>query len=148
PDPSSFMPGTDSTGRCGIHIHMAGDRSRGTLVEGVCIRYARNHAFVAHGSHGLTFRDTNAYNVWRETDRWDEHAPGEMNETDDVVFDRVDVSRDRHAPRGNPHRLTGFNLRECRDPVIRNSDAVGVQGVRGADRTCFLWSEKCVGSWP
>ena len=147
PDPSSFMPGTDSTGRYGIHIHMAGNGSRGTLVEGVVIRDARNHAFVPHGSHGVTFRDTIAYNVWSEPYWWDDPAPGEMNETDDVVFDRVVAARVRRAPGGNHHRLTAFYLGAGRDPVIRNSVAVGVQGESGADRSGFLWPENSVGSW-
>ena len=147
PNPASFSPGTDSTGRYGIHIHMSGNGSRGTLVEGVVIRDARNHAFVPHGSHGVTFRDTIAYNVWSEAYWWDDPAPGQMNETDDVVFDRVVAANLRGAPGGNHHRLTAFYLGAGGNPVIRNSVAVGVQSEDGADRSGFLWPESSEGSW-
>lgn len=46
-----------------IHFHMIGEHARGSLIEGVVVEGGRNHAFVPHGSHGITFRDTVAYNT-------------------------------------------------------------------------------------
>ena len=61
----------DETGRYGIHFHHNGEASRGSLVEGVVVRDAGNHAFVPHGSHGITFRDTIAFNTLNAAYWWD-----------------------------------------------------------------------------
>jgi hypothetical protein len=147
PNPANFSPGTDSTGRYGLHIHMSADGSRGTVVDGLVIRDANNHAFVPHGSHGVTFRNTIAYNVKSEAYWWDDPAPGVTNHSNDVVFDRAVAARVTDAPGGNHHRLTAFYLGAGNNLTVTNSVAVGVQRDSGANRSGFLWPEASDATW-
>lgn len=75
-----------------LHFHMNGDSTRGTVVEGVVVNGSGNHAFVAHASHGITFRDTVAYNITGSAYWWDEikgSSTGTDNSTDDVFYDHT-----------------------------------------------------------
>jgi S-layer homology domain len=146
PNPGKFSS-TDATGRYGIHIHMSGNGSRGTMIEGVVVRDTYNHAFVPHGSHGVTFKYTIAYHVKSEAYWWDEPADGVMNDTNDVVWDHAIAADVTMAPGGNNHRLTGFFLGEGKNPTITNSVAVGIQEEGGADRSGYLWPEDAESSW-
>jgi len=146
PNPARFSS-NDSTGRYGIHIHLAGNGSRGTLIEGVVIRDANNHAFVPHGSHGITFRDTIAYNVRSEAYWWDDPAPGHHNESADIVFDRAVAALIRGAAGGNHHRLAAFYLGAGHNPTVVNSVVVGMQNEGGANRSAYLWPEDSEASW-
>ncbi len=144
---------TDATGRYGIHIHMSMDGSRGSLIEGVVIRDAGNHAFVPHASHGITFRDTIAYNVLNEAYWWDEPPEPDgddtdpVNNTDDLIWDRaVAAGVDLGVP-GNRFRLAGFYLGNGQNVTLTNSVAVGVQGESGADRSGFIWPESSESVW-
>jgi hypothetical protein len=147
PDPGSFSPGSDSTGRYGLHIHMSFDGSRGTMVDGLVIRDADNHAFVPHASHGVTFRNVIAYNVKSEAFWWDDPASGQSNETDDVVFDRAVAALVTNTSGGNHHRLTAFYLGAGRNPTVINSVAVGMRHDGGANRSGYLWPEDSEGTW-
>jgi hypothetical protein len=137
----------DSTGRYGLHIHMSMNGSRGTIVDGLVIRNTKGHAFVPHGSHGVTFRNTIAYDVEGEAYWWDDPASGVMNETDDVVFDRAVAALVTQASGGNNQRLTGFYLGAGHNPVVINSVAVGIQNEGGANRSGYLWPEDSEGTW-
>ena len=147
PDPANIPGNTDSTGRYGLHIHMSMDGSRGTIVDGLVIRDTKAHAFVPHASHGVTFRNTIAYNVEGEAYWWDDPASGVMNETDDVVFDHAIVAGERKASEGENHRMTGFYLGAGNNPTVTNSVAVGIQNEGGANRSGYLWPEDSEGTW-
>ncbi|HLF43959.1 MAG TPA: right-handed parallel beta-helix repeat-containing protein [Acidimicrobiia bacterium] len=139
----------DQTGRYGLHFHMAGDGTRGSVVEGVVIRDAGNHAFVPHASHGITFRDTIAYNVLNEAYWWDP-APEEedmSNDTIDLVWDRAVAAGVDLGVAGNKFRLAGFYLGNGRNMTISNSVAVGVLGVEGSQRSGFIWPEDAGAVW-
>jgi hypothetical protein len=69
-------------GRYGLHFHHCGDGSRGSSVEGTVVRDCGNHAFVPHGSHGVTMRDCVSYNTAETAFWWDEGA-----RTDDTLWD-------------------------------------------------------------
>ena len=140
---------TDATGRYGMHIHMSGDGSRGSMIEGVVIRDAGNHAFVPHASHGITYRDTIAYNVLNEAYWWDPPPEEEdmVNDTNDLVWDRaVAAGVDLGVP-GNRFRLAGFYLGNGQNVTLTNSVAVGVQGESGGDRSGFIWPESAQSVW-
>ncbi len=144
---------SDATGRYGIHIHMSGDGSRGSIIEGVVIRDAGNHAFVPHASHGITFRDTIAFNVLNEAYWWDEPPEPDgddtdpLNNTNDLIWDRaVAAGVDLGTP-GNRFRLAGFYLGNGENLTMTNSVAVGVQGESGADRSGFIWPESAEAVW-
>src|SRR5262249_56548326 len=50
-------------GRYGLHIHHAGDASRGSLFENVVVRNSGSHAFVAPDSHVVPCRNTIPHNT-------------------------------------------------------------------------------------
>jgi G8 domain len=125
-------------GRYGLHFHEAGDGSRGSQVVGTVVRDAGNHAFVAHASHGVQFRQTISYNTQGDAYWWD---PGP--DTNDVLYDwavaaRVTAPEDADA--ATRFRLTGFRLMQGRGDAVRNSVAVGVQGE--VSSAGFHWPEE------
>jgi hypothetical protein len=139
----------DQTGRYGLHFHMAGDGTRGSLVEGVVIRDAANHAFVPHASHGITFRDTIAFNVRNEAYWWDP-APEEedlSNDTNDLLWERAVVAGVDLANVGNRFRLAGFYLGNGSNITVRDSVAVGVLGEGGSESSGFIWPEDAGAVW-
>ena len=130
------------SGRYGLHFHMMGDASRGSVVEGVVVRDAGSHTYVAHASNGITFRDDISYNNVRDAFWWDpspnNREPGDP--TDDTVIDGAIVAKSLGVPDDNrDYRLAGFNLGMGHRNTIRNSTAVGVGGTAGS--AGFGWPE-------
>lgn len=140
---------TDRTGRYGLHIHMAGEGSRGSLIEGVVIRDSGNHSFVPHASHGITFRDTIAYNVLNEAYWWDsaEDDDDRTNDTNDLVWDRAVVAGLDRGPTGTDFRMSGFYLGNGKNVTVTNSVAVGIRADEGSDRSGFIWPEDAGAVW-
>lgn len=133
--------GSDVTGRYGLHFHRAGEGSRGSIVEGVVIRDATNHAFVPHNSNGITFRDTIAYNTQQEAYWWDPALQGApSNASDDILYEHVIAA-------GVTVNGTGsaFALADGDGNVLVDSVAVGVTG-RGSSMSGYHWpgTEKAV----
>jgi hypothetical protein len=122
-------------GRYGIHFHMVGDYSRGSLVQGAVIRDAGHHAFVAHASHGVTFRDCVSHDTMSAAYWWD---PGPENVTRDVLYDRCVASLVDTGTAGQ-FRHTGFGLGFGGGNSARGCVAVGVTGARNASG--FMWPE-------
>jgi G8 domain len=123
-------------GRYGIHFHEAGDGSRGSQVVGTVVRDAGNHAFVAHASHGVQFRQTISYNTEGDAYWWD---PGP--DTDDVLYDFAVAALVKPAGDGpDKFRLCGFRMMQGSGNTARNSVAVGVQG--SATSSGFHWPEE------
>lgn len=113
-------------GRYALHFHRMGDAARGSIVEGVVVRNAGNHAFVAHASHGVTYRNTIAHDVNAEDPYWwDNETQGDQSH--DVLYYRAVASRVTTPNRG--YLLAGFNMTAggSRNSVVE-SVAVGVQG--------------------
>ncbi|GIU91935.1 MAG: hypothetical protein KatS3mg011_0841 [Acidimicrobiia bacterium] len=139
------------TGRMGfysLHWHLNGNSTRGTLVEGVVVEGGRNHAFVPHGSHGITFVDCVAYDVIGDAYWWD--PPGTNSSERFPKFDTTNNSNDtvwKHclaalvSPEpGTPgYRLSGFVLGAGSGNQAVDCTAVGVQG--GKDASGFHWPE-------
>jgi hypothetical protein len=122
-------------GRYGVHFHEAGDGSRGSQVVGTVVRDAGNHAFVAHASNGVQFRQTISYNTLGDAYWWDPEP-----DTDDVLYDFA-VAALVKAPDENSDkfRLCGFKLAQGTGNTARNSVAVGVQG--STTSAGFHWPE-------
>ena len=77
-------------GRYPLHFHHSRDGSRGSLVDGVVVRRSGNRAFVPHASHGITFRDTVAYDGWEEVYWWDRSTRSDSsNQSHDILYDRA-----------------------------------------------------------
>jgi hypothetical protein len=135
--------GSDITGRYGLHIHHAGNGSRGTVVDGLVIRDTKGHAFVPHMSNGITFKNTIAFNVRGEAYWWDEG-----DTSDDIVFDKAVAARVNMVPGGENHRMSAFFLGAGRNVTVTNSVAVGVQNNEGgADRSGYIWPEDAEATW-
>ena len=123
-------------GRYGVHFHEAGDGSRGSQVVGTVVRDAGNHAFVAHASHGVQFRQTISYNTEGDAYWWDP-GPG----TDDVLYDFAVAALVKAAGDGpDKFRLCGFRMMQGNGNTARNSVAVGVQG--STTSAGFHWPEE------
>lgn len=138
-----------------LHFHLNKNSTRGTLVEGVVVVNGRNHAFVPHGSHGITFRDTIAWNT-SDTAYWWDQAGTNVSSADDrrcpeedkycTTDNSNDITYD-HAlaydvePRAGDHghRVSGFVLRSGSGNVIKNSAATKIRG--GADCAGYHWPE-------
>ncbi len=142
-DPSLRERSQDQTGRYGLHFHHNGEASRGSMVEGVVIRDADNHAFVPHASHGITFRDTIAFKTKSAAYWWDPTtrlSPG--NATNDVLWDHV-IAAHVETIDG---RDTAFQLGEGERMTVVDSVAVGVQGSGPAD-SGYHWPGTEQGVW-
>lgn len=92
-------------GRYGLHFHRRGDATRGSLIEGVVVRDAGNHAFVPHSSHGITFRDTVAFDTFESAYWWD---AGDL--TDDTTYDHALAMNIKDYPSFRGYNVRGFSL--------------------------------------
>lgn len=136
-------------GRYPVHFHMMGDAARGSLVEGVVVEQAGNHAIVPHGSHGVTVRDVVAYDVWEDAMWWDPNTNdgGRIHDSHDSLWDRILVAVVRDDPPHRGYRLAAYRLGagEPNSNVLRDSVAAGVQGSKNASG--YLWPEHSQGIW-
>lgn len=135
-------------GRYPLQFHHDGDGSRGSVIEGVVVHQSGNHAFVPHGSNGITFHDTIAYDIANDAYWWDPpvhapmHAPTMTDMSDgsssDIVIDHA-IAALVHGPSGP--LLTGFRLGQGAPgtDTIRDSVATGVDGRNGASG--FAWKQ-------
>lgn len=131
-----------------LHFHLNGNSVRGTLVEGVAVINGRNHAFVPHGSNGITFKNTIAWNTSSTAYWWD--APGTNNcsgrkktctadNSSDIVFDHALAYKVKPPSGSNGIRTAGFQLGAGKGNVVKNSVATNVTG--GKDCSGFHWPE-------
>lgn len=134
-------------GRYPLHFHICEDGSRGTIVEGTVVRDAGHHAFVAHTSHGITFRDCVSFDVFDDAYWWDQapdnRIPGPP--THDLLYDRCLAALVRFDPPFRGYRLNGFRLSRGRGNVAQQCVAVGVLGSGNASG--FHWPEGSAGVW-
>jgi hypothetical protein len=146
-DPSDHV-----TGRYGIHFHHNHDGSRGSVVEGVVVRNADNHAFVPHASHGITFTGAIAYNTTSEAFWWDEStvdACGEVaptcNETNDLIYDSVVVAMNNPNP-AMEHTAASIQVGGGDNMTIVDSVVVGMED-SGQNVAAYKWPSNDRGVW-
>ncbi|MGH7549158.1 MAG: hypothetical protein ACREK3_00185 [Gemmatimonadota bacterium] len=84
---SNLVSGGPVVGRYALHLHMSGDGSRGTIIQGVAAIDSEGIVFVPHGSHGITMIDNVSVNSYAEGLWWD---LGHV--TNDLLVDRLAVS--------------------------------------------------------
>jgi hypothetical protein len=137
--------GTAALGDYSIHFHLNGNSTRGTLVEGVVVIGSKNHAYVPHGSHGITFRDTIARNGKCEAYWWDPpefQSTSLVNNSNDILYDHALADGVTNCPGDNRgFRLSAFELGAGIGNTIRNSVARGVTPTHNADCAGFHWPE-------
>ncbi len=121
-------------GRYALHFHHSEDGSRGSTVRGTVVRDAGSHAFVPHGSNGITITDSISYNTFDEAYWWD---PGHTS--DDTVYDHDVAALVQVDPEYRGYELTGFTIAEGLRNTLHDCVAVGVQG--NIDASGFTWPE-------
>ena len=138
--------GTPNLGDYPLHWHVNGDSTRGTLVEGVVVLNGAHHAFVPHGSHGITFKDTIAKNTAGDAYWWD---PGRgINCSNEVVYDHALADHVTNAPGDNRgFRLSAFRLGCGEGNTVKNSVARNVDPSNPKDCAGFHWPENDEGVW-
>jgi hypothetical protein len=120
-------------GRYGLHFHMMGDASRGSLVENVVVRDSGSWGFVPHESNGITFRGCIAQNMNSDGFTWDASTL-----TYDVVFENC-VASDIVPPSTTYFTMAGFMLGRGTGNICRDCVATCVRG--GFSSTGFEWPE-------
>lgn len=115
--------GKDTTpvlGRYGLHFHHCRDGSRGSVVQGVVVRDAGNHAFVPHRSHGISFVDCISHNTIEDAYWWDEGDLSNDTLWEGCVASLVKVGSEMYAK-------TGFLLGGGTGNICRRCVSVGVE---------------------
>ncbi|MDH4117002.1 MAG: twin-arginine translocation signal domain-containing protein [Acidimicrobiia bacterium] len=138
----------DEVGFYPIHFHLMGEGARGSIVQGTVVHNAHHHAFVVHGSHGVTLRDCVAYDVEGDAYWWDLPPEGDfgnrINNTHDVLYEdciAADVHRtDLEDPVTRPNELSGFLMGAGTNNTARRCVAVGIGG--GVRTSGFHWPSK------
>jgi hypothetical protein len=143
--------GTSALGDYPLHWHLNGNSTRGTIVEGVVVVNGRHHAFVPHGSHGITFKDTIAKNTSGDAYWWD--APGTnescrflsdctLDNSNDIMYDHALAHGVTNGPGdGRGFRLAGFMLGAGSGNVVQNSAAVNISPSHIVECSGFHWPE-------
>lgn len=137
-------------GRYGLHFHMMADASRGSVVQGSVIRDTGAHAYVAHNSHGITFRDDVSFNTMADAYWWDLQADPQAPEelpTHDTLYDHC-LAALVGSDEDEGYRMGGFSLGQGDHNEIRDSAAVGVDGLTDNPRNPsggFQWPEGATG---
>ncbi|MGH2751084.1 MAG: hypothetical protein ACRDK3_09475, partial [Actinomycetota bacterium] len=122
-------------GRWPLHFHHCHGRSRGSLIEGVVMRAAGSHAFVAHESNGVVFRDDIAYDCQESPFWWDDKTL-----SFDTVYDRCVAAKTDNF---------GFALFKGKGNIVADCVAVGVVPVdHTSNASGYRWpSAKNEGLW-
>lgn len=134
-------------GRYPLHFHHMGDAARGSIIDGVVVEQSGNHAFVPHASHGVTIRNSVAYDVWEDAFWWDPppERGNDVNDSYNIVWDQNLVAIVRDDPEFRGNRLAAFRLGDGVGSVLTNSVATGVQGSKSASG--FHWPEHGHAVW-
>jgi hypothetical protein len=134
-----------------LHWHLNGDSTRGTIVEGVVVVNGANHAFVPHGSNGITFKDTIAKDTAGDAYWWNPPGTNEtcsfqkfctLDNSNDITYDHALVYGVTNGPtetRG--FRLAGFTLGAGSGNVVKNSAAINISPSTVKDCAGFQWPE-------
>jgi len=140
--------GTPTLGDYPLHWHLNGDSTRGTIVEGVVVVNGAHHAFVPHGSHGITFKDVIAKNIRDDAFWWDSPGTNDcsthnkfctMDNSNDilVIHALVDGVYELSSNSASFHRVTGFVLGAGSGNLIRDSLVRDIKG--GQNCSGFHW---------
>jgi len=129
-----------------LHFHLNGNTTRGTLVEGVVVSNSRQRAFVPHGSHGITFRNTIAYNIRGEAYWWDQppsfQSLDPVNNSDDILYERALAHTiTNHPDDDRGYRLAAFELGAGLRNTVKDSIARNVHPSHPRDCSGFGWPE-------
>ena len=146
-----------------------GPNSNGSIVDGVVVREAGSHAFVAHESDGVAFRNLVGYNVIDTAFWWDDRAKNPVAQTtsnglmipasisnniavENSIMARV-LRKEANGKEveliasevGAGARLSGYMLGTGTGNLVKNSVVAGVDGSVLSDG--FEWPEGSDSLW-
>lgn len=129
-----------------LHFHLNGDASVGSLVEGVVVEGGKHHAFVPHGSNGITFTGCVAYNTIDDAFWWDDSSQEVplLNNSNDTTWDTCLVLWVKWL-KGfvDGVRLTGFYVGSGHGNRCTNNVAAAVDGGPGGNQCSgYHWPSK------
>jgi hypothetical protein len=136
-----------------LHWHLNGNSTRGTLVEGVVVLNGRNHAYVPHGSHGITLRDVIAKNTTEEAIWWDTPSmpPCQKSDRNCTLNDSHDIKITRalvdgvDTSRKYKYEITGMLLSQGNGNSVVSSVVRNVAS--GTSCSAYHWPEGAHGKW-
>jgi hypothetical protein len=128
-------------GRWGLHFHLCGDASRGSVIENVVVERCGSHAFVPHKSHGVTFKNCVAFDCWDASYWWDADTNTVLNQSDDTVLDHCAAFLNRCHPLDRGFGNAGFWLGYGRGNVCKDCVAVGTLGGSNGSAAGFAWPD-------
>lgn len=129
-------------GRYLLHFHHCLYGSFGSVIEGVVGRNSGGPAFVAHASHGITFKRNIQFDGWGHGYWWDvppDKGMDTVNNSNFITYDSCVSALVRFDPEFRGYRLSNFHLGSGIGNTVINCVAVGNGGSSGA--AGFLWPE-------
>ena len=124
-----------------LHWHFNRGSTEGTIVENVTVRGGKNHAFVPHASHGITFRNIKAFNTVDDAFWWDppENEDDTSNNSNDIKIYNALIDGVTPKPGDDGLQLTAFQLGAGDGNEIHDSVAKNVGGRKNC--AAFHWPE-------
>lgn len=142
---------TDVLAMYPIHFHLNGEASRGSIVESVVVENGKNHAFVPHGSHGISFPGCVAWNTAGPAFWWDLPPRPDLtpeNDSDDIDWSRTLSCLTSNSASGGGRTAAYFlgsgNRNKCNGSVA--ACVIGQYPKSGSmQRSGFHWPEGASG---
>lgn len=133
-------------GRYGIHLHMEDDAQRGLVAEGIVCRDGGSHSFVAHVTHGVTWKKCIAFRVMHTPFWWDVDADDtDANPSNDIFYDRCFAAWVLKTDTDDDHQLSGFNINHGTGNRCHGCVSVGIEA--GKNSSGFVWPEISISVW-
>lgn len=128
-------------GRYALHWHHGAQTTDGVVVEGVVAHDCGAHAFVAHSSDGIAFRDCASHATVGDAYWWD---PGDAS--DFVTYDRC-IASDVLADGASRFKTNGFFAARSTQQFSCAMRQCVATGVQGPDSAGYFWDNASVGVW-
>lgn len=131
-----------------LHYHLNGVASYGSANTGIVVEGGKNHAYVPHGTHGITFTDCVAYNTTGVAYWWDRPlSDGDLTQdSNDMTWTHcLSIRNLNSTAEGESSRLAGFWLGAGTNVACVDSTATCVTGQYpksgSMQRSGFHWPE-------
>ncbi|MDZ4263823.1 MAG: Ig-like domain-containing protein [Pseudomonadota bacterium] len=121
-------------GRYGLHFHMMGDGSRGSIMNRLVVKHTGSWAIVPHMSNGMSFKKCITYDTERGAYTWDA-----LTNTVDLLYEDCVGAWVHELPTFRGRRIAAFNHQTGFNMTARRCLGVGVLGGDGA--AGFVWPE-------
>lgn len=144
--PQKGTPKKKILGRWMFHLHHGHDAQRGDVYEGLVAIDGGSHAFVAHQTNGITYKQCIAHRTAYDQFWWDaEEDTTGVERSDDVLHDRCVASAMSDGD-GTINRRFGFAALRGDGNIMRDCVAVGGTSW-GSDTAGIGWKGSGNGEW-